>query len=148
MDANGPDVWAAGDLERMFRRLSTDELYLSNYNLTVLSSPETRNGGPWVLTMDNVITEEEAERLIELGALEGYVRSTDVGATLPDGTQESIVSTGRTSTNAWCMSAECYEDRHVKAVVERITKMTRIPEINSEHLQLLKYEPGQLYVMV
>jgi prolyl 4-hydroxylase len=146
LDSAGPDVWFAGDLDRMFRRLSEEEPYLSQYKVEILSSPETHDGGPWVLTMENVVTDEEAARLIELGAAEGYVRSTDVGATLPDGSSESVVSTGRTSMNAWCMNAQCTEDRHVKAVVERIGSMTRIPDVNSEYLQLLKYETGQLYV--
>jgi prolyl 4-hydroxylase len=144
LDALGPDVWEAGDLDRMFRRLSTGEEYRSQYSVEILSSPETHDGGPWVLTMDNVVTEEEAARLIELGALEGYVRSTDVGELLPDGSTEKVVSPGRTSTNAWCMSDECTEDRHVRAIMERITNMTRIPKVNSEHFQLLKYETGQL----
>ncbi|OEU19820.1 hypothetical protein FRACYDRAFT_224545 [Fragilariopsis cylindrus CCMP1102] len=94
--------------------------------------------------MDNFVNDEEADRLIELGSVEGYVRSTDVGPMKPDGSTEEIVSTGRTSSNAWC-SNECINDEFVKAVTGRISNMTQFPEVNSEDLQLLRYGPGQKY---
>lgn len=140
----GPDVWGPGDLEKMFRRLSSEEPYISKYNVTVLSSPDNEDAGPWVLTLDNFVTDDEAERLISLGAVEGYERSTDIGAMKPDGTTGSVVSNGRTSTNAWC-SNECLEDEMVQMVNQRISNMTGIPEENSEDLQLLRYEVGQKY---
>jgi len=48
--------------------------------------------------MDDVVSAEEAERLIELGAVEGYARSADLGKMRADGTHEKDVNTGRTST--------------------------------------------------
>lgn len=138
----GPDVWGPGDVDKMFRRLSSQEPYISKYNATVLSSPES--GGPWVLTLDNFITDEEADRLIELGDVEGYERSMDVGDIQLDGTASDVVSAGRTSSNAWC-SNECLEDELVKGVNKRISSMTQIPEVNSEDLQLLRYGVGQKY---
>lgn len=59
-----PDVWEAGDLNAMFEKLTT-EPYASTYSVKVLSSPET--DGPWVIQMDNVLTPEEANHMIELG---------------------------------------------------------------------------------
>ncbi|MGK3749828.1 MAG: prolyl 4-hydroxylase [Bacillariaceae sp.] len=140
-DLIGPDIWSAGDLNKMFERI-TAEPFLSQYDVKILSSPDTYEGGPWVITMDNFVNDEEADRLIELGSIEGYVRSTDVGPMKPDGSTEEIVSTGRTSTNAWC-SNDCIKDEFVKAVTGRISNMTQFPELNSEDLQLLRYEPGQ-----
>lgn len=134
IDPNAPSAWEDEDLDRMFEKL-TQEPYFSEYSVEVLSSPAT--GGPWVVTMDNVVSAEEAERLIELGAGEGYERSTDVGKMKVDGTTERKVSTGRTSTNAWCQH-ECYEDSAARAVVDRLSNLTGIDEINSEYLQLLK----------
>ena len=142
-DIIGPDVWSTGDLDKMFRRI-TSEPYTSKYGVNVLSSPETNDGGPWVVTMDNFVSDEEAKRLIALGHVEGYERSTDIGDIQPDGTADSVVSKGRTSSNAWC-SNECIEDELVKVVNSRISNMTQIPELNSEDLQLLKYGPGQHY---
>ena len=136
MDPNAPNAWESGDLDKMFEKLSA-EPYLSKYDVEVLSSPKT--GGPWVLTMENVVDEAEAARLIELGGLEGYKRSTDVGKVKGDGTFEAKESTGRTSTNAWCQN-ECYEDTVAQNVIHRLSNLTGINETNSEYLQLLRYE--------
>jgi hypothetical protein len=43
------------------------------------------------------VSKLEADRLIELGGLEGYKRSEDVGEAQADGTYTSVQSTGRTS---------------------------------------------------
>jgi prolyl 4-hydroxylase len=125
----------------MFTKLTT-EPYLSEYEVEILSSPTT--GGPWVITMENVVSEEEAVALIELGATEGYKRSADVGKIRADGTHENKVNDGRTSTNAWCQSA-CYESEPGQKVANRLSNLTDILEPNSEYLQLLRYEPGQHY---
>ncbi len=139
----GPDVWSRGDLDKMFHRLSS-EPYRSKYDVQVLSSPDDEKRGPWVLTMENFVSEEESERLIDLGADNVYKRSTDIGALLPDGKYESKVSSRRTSWNSWC-SGECTKDELVLAVTNRISNMTEIPLVNSEDLQLLRYEAGQYY---
>jgi prolyl 4-hydroxylase len=100
--------------------------------------------GPWVATLDNFVSAEEAEHLIQLGHDEGYTRSSDVGKMKFDGTFESNVNDGRTSKNAWCQF-ECYNDTIAKQVISKITNITFLPEENSEFLQLLKYEEGEYY---
>jgi prolyl 4-hydroxylase len=74
MDPNAPNAWAPGDLNRLFTKLSTTEPYLSLYKPQILSSPDT-TGGPWVLTMENFVTRNEAERFIELGHEMGFQKS-------------------------------------------------------------------------
>ena len=88
IDPNAPTAWQPGDLSKMFEKL-TGEPYLSKYQVQTLSSPAT--DGPWVITMENMLSEDEAERLIEFGAVEGYERSTDVGKMKADGTTERQV---------------------------------------------------------
>ena len=78
------------------------------------------------------------------GAIEGYARSADVGKLKADGSFESNINSGRTSTNAWCQN-DCYKDKSARAVVDRLTEITGINETNSEYLQLLRYEMGQKY---
>ena len=95
LDPSMPNAWEPGDLNKMFERLSS-EPYLSKYDVKVLSSPAT--GGPWVLTMENLVSEEEANRLIELGGELGYARSTDVGVVQADGTLTKEVSEGGPNT--------------------------------------------------
>ena len=137
-----PNTWSAGDLNAMFVRL-TSEPYLSLYETRVLSSPST-TGGPWVITMENVVSKVEAEHLIELGAAEGYERSADVGKLKADGSFDTDVNPGRTSTNAWCQN-DCLRNETALAVVERLSQITGINETNSEYLQMLRYEEGQHY---
>jgi len=135
------DIWKAGDLNAMFEKL-TNEPYLSQYSVQTLSSPAT--GGPWVIQLDNVLTKEEADHLIELGAIEGYQRSADVGKLTIDGSHDSKISEARTSTNAWC-NALCYRNATAQAVINRLSELTGVPEGHSEYLQMLRYEPGQYY---
>jgi prolyl 4-hydroxylase len=140
-DKKAPKIWKPGDLNKLFERLTTDPAY-QQYTPTTLSSPKT--GGPWVITMDNVTSEEECERLIQLGNQVGYERSKDVGQKNFDGTFGGKESLGRTSSNAWCTDA-CYQDALTQAVLLRMENITGIPENNSEFLQLLKYEETQFY---
>jgi prolyl 4-hydroxylase len=46
----------------------------------MVTKEETANYklGSWVITLDNFISDEEADRLIELGSEESYERSSDV----------------------------------------------------------------------
>lgn len=64
MDPNAPNAWKAGDLNAMFTQL-TSEPYKTKYSVEILSSPAT--DGPWVITMENVLSEAEAEMMIQLG---------------------------------------------------------------------------------
>lgn len=137
IDPNAKSAWGPGDLNKMFEHLISDEI-ASKYPVTILSRD------PWVVTLDDVVSEEEAARLIELGAKQGYERSEDVGALQPDGSYGSVVSEGRTSSNAWCLD-DCYKDRLALKVTERLSELTMIDDKHSEYLQLLRYEPGEFY---
>ena len=130
IDPNAKPAWEPGDLNAMFEHLVSEPI-ASEYPVTILSRD------PWVITLDDVISEEESERLIQLGAVEGYERSEDVGAKRADGTYGSMVSTGRTSSNAWCVD-ECYKDPIAMQVINRLSELTMIDEKNSEYLQLLQ----------
>ena len=132
IDPDAKAAWESGSLNAMFERL-TSEPIITQYNVTILSSPPE----PWVVIVDGVVTEEESKRFIELGDVEGFERSQDVGAKNPDGTYGSIVSTGRTSTNAWC-NEKCHDDPVAVNVQKRLSYLTMINETNSEYLQLLK----------
>mmetsp|Transcript_13726 Transcript_13726/g.26298 ORF Transcript_13726/g.26298 Transcript_13726/m.26298 type:complete len:459 (-) Transcript_13726:149-1525(-) len=148
------DAFLPGDLDKMFERILTDPYYqqfepkaLSRPTLAPGDTLETVNykvGGPWMVIFDKAVTDVEADRLIELGGLEGYKRSEDVGTKQADGSYTSVRNSGRTSTNAWC-NGVCYEDPIARRVMDRISNITGTPELNSEHLQLLKYEEGQFY---
>jgi prolyl 4-hydroxylase len=149
-----PNTWRPGDVNEYFTNLTTMEKY-AKYAPRVLSRPsllpgDTEKtvdylvGGPWAVLLENFLSEEEAERLIELGAEEGYKRSSDVGKVRFDGTYDSKIGSGRTSYNSWCQNS-CYNDTTAQKVIQRITDVTNIPEENSENLQMLRYEVGEYY---
>jgi prolyl 4-hydroxylase len=153
IDNDAPVAWKPGDVNAFFVNITTLPQF-QPYEPNVLSRPDYINGdtegvanykiGPWVVLLDNFITDEEADHLIQLGDKEGYERSADVGKLNFDGTFENNVNNGRTSLNAWCQNS-CYDDPIAKQVMERIQNITFIPEPNSEYLQLLRYEVGQFY---
>ena len=148
IDPNEPNVWGPGDLDKMFSRL-TEEPYLSKYDVKILSSPHGDNTtileGPWVITMENVLSPEEAQTIIELGSELGYERSTAIGKINADGSHKMDEFEGRTSSNTWCKNA-CWENNITQGIISRMSDITEIPQKNSEYLQLLKYAPGQKYV--
>lgn len=143
-DNSGDVFQKPGDLDQMFERILKDPYYqqfepkaLSRPTLAPGDTMETADykvGGPWFLVFEKAATEEECDRLVELGGIEGYKRSEDVGTKQSDGTYTSVQNSGRTSTNAWCNGA-CYEDPVAKRVMNRIANITGTPELNSEHLQ-------------
>ena len=160
-DRNAPKVFEQeGDLSRFFERLLDQTR--DAYGPTLYSAPaaalERRRSeaqitiadnaivdGPWVVTLQNVLSEAECEHLIALGAQEGYERSKDVGAKRFDGTFDAMENPRRTSTNAWCNN-ECFKDALTQQVTQRVEDLTGIPANNSEYWQLLKYEEGQEYM--
>lgn len=133
-----------GDLDSMFENIMTHPYYkqfepkaLSRPTLApgdTLETADYKVGGPWMIVFENIVSELEAERLIELGGIEGYKRSEDVGEKQADGTYTSVANSGRTSTNAWC-NGPCYDDPLARGVMDRIANITGTPEVNSEHLQ-------------
>ena len=156
MDPDAKDAIGPGDLDRLFERIVSDPYY-AKYGPTIISRPSHPPGstedeqskakyvlGPWMVTFDTFLTPEEADSFIELGAHEGYVRSTDVGDRKFDGTYGDHRSSQRTSENSWCQN-ECYDSPITQTVLARIENLTGIPDENSEYLQLLKYEEDQFY---
>jgi len=154
-DDEAENAWEVGDLNRMFERLTTDPSMVQQYTPTVLSRPSYAPGdtaetvnyqlGPWIIMLDNFISPQEADRMIEAGHELGYERSKDVVAVHKDGSFDDAVSEDRTSTNAWCIEPSCAEDPMLLDVLARIETVTQIPLANAESLQLLRYEEGQYY---
>lgn len=142
-----PSIWGPGDLNKMFERITTDPYY-QQYSPKILSQPGIPIGkygdGPWVITLDDVLSEEECETLIGLGQERGYEQSYDVGKKKYDGTYDKHLNTRRTSRNAWCIE-ECYNHTTSEQILARIENITGVPDTNHEYLQILKYEVGEFY---
>ena len=154
IDADAKGIIGPGDLNKLFERATTKEEYVSAYNPTILSRPNPSDSdvaekgtkdGPWVVTFDNFLSDEEIEAILKYGNETGYSRSSDVGKAMADGSHGQLISKSRTSENSWC-GEKCKTDPLVAAVNQRIAEVTSTTTANAEDLQLLRYEPGQYYV--
>jgi hypothetical protein len=192
-------------LDTMFQRIIGEVPYPKEYankvplfNATVLSRPKLNPiihqnmsvnallkkdfdfvlGGPWIIQLDNFLTNEECTRLIELGDIIGRDISTievdddessseestndkdednndsdndndsesDSESEDDDEEEEEENEQWRTSTTAWCDDDDCNDDPVTKRVQEKIGVTTSVLDpAYFEHLQLLKYIPGQFY---
>lgn len=104
LDPDAVDALYPGDITKIFNKIMTDPA-TQQYEPRIVSRPNFLDGdteenadyriGPWMVVFENAITDEEAERLIELGGVEGYQRSADVGRKLEDGTYDKKVGAVR-----------------------------------------------------
>jgi prolyl 4-hydroxylase len=153
MDPDAIDALYPGDLDKMFEDMTSNPDF-QKYEPKVMSRPDYAAGdsaetadyqvGPWMVVFDNAMSGEEADHLIYFGQLMGYHPSTTAGEKKEDGVFTDRTDSARTSTTAWCTN-DCYDDPTARAVTDRIANITGTPEINSEYLQLLRYEEGQFY---
>jgi prolyl 4-hydroxylase len=98
-----------------------------------------------VYYFENLVSDRESERIIQVGHDIGYQKSlTDSGKLDKAGNAGFRESTRRTSANAWCNEL-CDTDPLITGVHHRIEALTQISSNNSESLQLLRYEEGQFY---
>jgi prolyl 4-hydroxylase len=153
LDPDAVDALYPGDLNRLYESITTNPAF-EQYGIKILSRPSYPPGdsaettdyqiGPWIVVFENALTDEEADRFIELGSKVGFTKSGTVGKLEKDGTFAVLGDTRRTSTTAWCQF-ECAEDPTVLRVTNRIETITGIAETNYELIQILKYEKDQFY---
>lgn len=149
-DPNAPMALPGpGDVNRLFERITTSPEFKAKYNITILSKPLEANTthathpnphdilhGPWIVTLDDFLTDAEADRLIAIGSQEGYLNSIDFIANKASGS--------RTSKHTWCKGT-CIQDPVMRAVDARIGELLGMHQDNFEYFQLLKYEEGEFY---
>mmetsp|Transcript_15816 Transcript_15816/g.43751 ORF Transcript_15816/g.43751 Transcript_15816/m.43751 type:complete len:583 (-) Transcript_15816:248-1996(-) len=121
--------------------LSRPALDPSIHNKSIpLSSLKSYVGGPWIVVLDDFLTDEECDRLIQLGDKIGRDESSI------EEEDEEGEEPWRTSTTAWCSDDFCLNDPIVQTIQRKIGLTTGVLDDNYyEHLQLLKYVPGQFY---
>ena len=136
-----PDVHK-GDITKIFERAIAD---FPQYPATVHSRD------PWVVTFDNVLDDEECAGIIEaVGGKRGeYIKPSTTAKPVrqPNG---QVVLTDvpdqiRTSHNAWCQHRSCFKHPVHERVIQRMMHMVGLNPKNAEHMQLLKYGPGEYY---
>jgi prolyl 4-hydroxylase len=160
LDDSVSDAVAPGFLNEMFERIITDKTYQQQYTPIIISKPSyydaatvtkseefgnvTDADGPWVVVLDNFLSQKECKHMQKMGYDQGYAQSADVGAADFTGKTTSNFNDGRTSQNAWCMG-KCAKDATAQDISKRMVQLTGIPDPNHEFLQLLKYDVGQHY---
>ena len=145
-----------GDLHEMFHRIIHDSTYRDT--VQVLSRPDLKEGddhetanysiGPWMILLKDFASPEECEALIQAGTTLGFERSAYSGDKL-DAAGRLIggVKRGRTSSTTWCDEEICESSPHVQRIIEKTEELTGLHRNYSEHLQILKYEPGEFYTL-
>jgi prolyl 4-hydroxylase len=96
-------------------------------------------GGPWIITIDDFLSPEECDFLIEMGHKSGYSRSTETNTNGTD-----FESKFRTSSNTWCRR-DCKNHPLTQRIFEKMNIVTGLPMSHAELIQLLRYEPGEFY---
>ena len=89
---------------------------------------------PWILHFEHFLSPKEVDKLLPKAG-HSFERSL-----AGDG-----VTPVRTSATSWCNVAYCLDDPFLQQVRSRIANVTRVPWEYAEHLQTLKYLPGQFY---
>jgi hypothetical protein len=107
-------------------------------------SPRVLSRDPWLIVFDSFLDETEVAELRSVFEARKLERSSNVGRMNALGRYEKSVDSSRTSENAWC-DGECAHIPSVSRISQRIGNATGCPEMHSEFLQLLRYEPGQYY---
>ena len=87
-----------------------------------------------MVTIDDFLREHEIRALMEKGG-HHFERSL-----AGDG-----VSPVRTSKTSWCNVPFCEGDPTIKSIKHRVANVTGVPLANSEHVQILQYDPGDFY---
>ncbi len=135
LNISSDPIYQPGDMHRMFQTIP--RVFGHLYDIEVVSED------PWVVILNNFVTDEEIDAILESVA-DNWERSTDTGAMNEFGETGRILSKSRTSSNAWCRS-RCENDPLVKNVMRKIEAVTRVPSTHYESFQILRYDVGQYY---
>ena len=125
-----PALTGVGSITKTFERAGR----MAEFGPRTWSSPHSDPPGPWVMTFENFIREEE---------IEAFISTTD--AHFSRSLAGDVVSPVRTSQQAWCQVAPCVDNPLVNRVHDRAVNLTGVPKPNAEFFQVLRYEPGQFY---
>jgi len=96
--------------------------------------PRVLHREPWIVEFQEFLTPHETDHVLKTAG-HSFERSL-----AGDG-----VTPVRTSSTSWCNVETCLRDTLFQTVRARISNITRVPWQNAEHLQVLRYHPGQFY---
>ena len=88
-----PNALSAGSVDKMFKRIVRD------YDVKILSQPTPEEDKPWIVTIDNFVSDEEIKVILEYGQKTGYEQA---GETFYGNHAASKKTQSRTSETSWC----------------------------------------------
>ncbi len=92
---------------------------------------------PYVMVLDNFLTDEECDALIELGT-----PNRSRALVIDRKTGGDQIDERRTSTN---VILDVYQNALIRRIEDRISEMTHIPVENGESIQIMHYDIGAEY---
>jgi hypothetical protein len=175
-----PNIWYPNThVNQMFQRIisqynSTNE---ANTSITILSQPtwnqtdnnitnnnshtNSNHASPYVIQIDNFLSNIECDYLMQLGHTLGYERSMGIeynkkkDNTLPTDEHDNnrhqrqfnqVISKDRTSSTTWCHYTNCVENNTmIQFIYDKVHELIHIPSTHYESLQLLQYQSGEYY---
>ncbi|KAK1735935.1 prolyl 4-hydroxylase alpha subunit-like protein [Skeletonema marinoi] len=132
-----PNALSAGSIDKMFKRIVRD------YDVQILSQPTQEQDKPWIVTIDDFVSDEEINLILDYGQKTGYEQAGEVYSgnhAAPAKTQK------RTSETSWCgfqFGDTCFEEPLIKGLLNRVYNVTHVPIPNFNEMQILRYQPGQ-----
>jgi prolyl 4-hydroxylase len=122
-------VWKPGSVNEFFRNLTTLSEY-QKYGPELISKPGPNDDMPWLVTLNKFLTDKECDKLLTIANMEGLSPSQDSMGKTPDYAQ------------TWLVNDIIKGDRIVEKILRKIEKLTKIPEVNAENIQVVKVEQG------
>ena len=160
------NIFRPGQMNANFERIMRD--YHSQYTPTILMRPDFHHHSsssadvkkdaslgiisssdddlddayPWIITLENLLTDEECDWFISKGHEIGFQDATEITDEIAeDGMYGDHMGGGRVSVDAWCFE-DCEADPIAKRVQDRIMELTMIPINHTEYMEIVKYDVG------
>ena len=134
-DLETPGIWKAGDLNAMFTHIANSP-ETAVYNPTVISRPISnpspkfyKADGPWIVLLEEFLSEEETEAILEI---------------VEDTEYESVTEENDLYDMLFCDDM-CSESEIVTSVEERLASLTGVPAQHNEVFTFFKYGEGSFH---
>lgn len=132
---NAQPVITSGDLYEKMQSMKEKEGARLDEREASQGRKDLRQDMPWVLIVDNFLTDKECDHLIKMSHKIGYKAP-------PEKNKERV----RTKfQKALCQDGSCDEDKDYKALVERIANFAEVPLGYLESAEFFKFFKGDAY---
>lgn len=118
-----PATYQAGDVGRVFTNITATTTTI-NETMQIISND------PWLVVIDDFLSDAECDALVLCGTNAGLTRTSNYHRS-------------RRSSTALCE----IEDGVIADLYSRVEELVHVPHVNTEPIQIAKYNPGQFHRM-